>query len=361
MLLLTSIGLLISTLLIARAQANTKTAYQQEQQKATEANQQRARADKRYKQAREAVDYFFRAAANEMDRRQVTDVRKEMLERALVYYQGFLDEREYDPSIEAEAAAARQHVSNIFTELAAFDEFFRLLDRARLLADDGVRRELGLPEVRVDRFNPLGLDFRKGFPGDPRLTPEQRRERLAVAAEEAEAKMNAALTPEQAERLLQIWRQRRGPIAFTDPDVVAALHLSAPQQEKIRAIVAESHRARGGIGGGGQKGGGGPGGPGGFGGGEGPGGPMGRGPGPDGGGRGMMPLVLGPPAPEPRPSSRPTANDGAPAGVQSHGPDQEAINKIFAELTDQQVRVWKELIGSPYNASFQHGFGPQGH
>ena len=54
MLLLASVGLLTSTLLIAREQQKTRAAYVGEQQKATEANQQRANAEQNFIQARDA-------------------------------------------------------------------------------------------------------------------------------------------------------------------------------------------------------------------------------------------------------------------------------------------------------------------
>jgi hypothetical protein len=72
----------------------------------------------------------------------------------------------------------------------------------------------------------------------------------------------------------------------------------------------------------------------------------------------MGALVLGPPSPEPAAMPRPVGNNGARGAGQARGPDQEAISKILAELREQQVRIWKELIGTPYSGAFQHGFGP---
>ena len=259
MLLVTSIGLLISTLLIARAQAKTKTAYEQEQQKSTEAHQQRTRADRRFKQAREAVDFLTRIANQELANQP--DVRREMLEAALGYYQGFLDERENDPAINNEIAAAQSHVSGILRELAAGSEFGRLMFLSGRLKDPAVRAELHLNPLPPSAPDPLGIDFRKLiFSRDWRdLSAEQRSQRLTAAAQEAEDRLNEILTPEQIERLKQISRQARGPNAFTDPDVVAALGLSRDKQERIRSIIAELRpwQRGGGPGGKGGPGGGG--------------------------------------------------------------------------------------------------------
>jgi oligopeptide/dipeptide ABC transporter ATP-binding protein len=132
MLLVSTIGLAVSTFLIAREQGKTHKAYDNERLRANEAtqarllaDQQRANADASFRQARAAVDLFTRVAAEQMDNRMMLDARKQLLEAALGYYEGFLAERRDDPTITEELAAARGRVSGILTELAATDELFQ--------------------------------------------------------------------------------------------------------------------------------------------------------------------------------------------------------------------------------------------
>ena len=106
-LLLLAIGSFISMLLIAREQGKTKKAYDGEKLKAIEADEQRIRAEKSSMQARDAVGFFTRIAADEMDKPEFVTVRKTMLEASLAYYQAFLEECKDDPTIGAELDAAR--------------------------------------------------------------------------------------------------------------------------------------------------------------------------------------------------------------------------------------------------------------
>ena len=102
---------------------------------------------------------FTRVAAEQMDGRMMLDARKQLLEAALVYYQGFLDQRQDDPSIVEELATARSRAAGILTELAAMDNLFRLEASASLVREDAVAKELSLaPEqmVLIDQSETLG-------------------------------------------------------------------------------------------------------------------------------------------------------------------------------------------------------------
>jgi hypothetical protein len=68
---------------------------------------------------------------------------------------------------------------------------------------------------------------------------EQQRKRFADLATKVKAALDQILTPAQNERLAQIARQARGPDAFGDADVVAALTLTREQKEEVRRIRAE--------------------------------------------------------------------------------------------------------------------------
>jgi hypothetical protein len=71
---------------------------------------------------------------------------------------------------------------------------------------------------------------------------EQERQRLELARDQ-ETKVPQLLSPDQLRRFKQIARQFIGPLAFSDPEVVEALHLSADQRNQIRAILDEADYA----------------------------------------------------------------------------------------------------------------------
>ena len=248
MLLLAAVGLLVSTLLIANEQAKTKAAYEGERSRAAEAQEQRTRAEKSFRQAREAVDFFSRIAAEEMDKPEFGDVRRRMLEASLDYYQGFLEDRKGDPSIRAELGAARSRVATLLGELSAVDAFFRVQFRLRLLSEESVRQDLELSPEQVAQVRLVAEDaFGKaagGFQDLGRMTPDEKREKFSGMADATEEALGRVLTPRQAERLRQIYRQVQGPLVFTEPDVVEALSLTVDQRDRIRAVQTEFRDAR---------------------------------------------------------------------------------------------------------------------
>ena len=75
------------------------------------------------------------------------------------------------------------------------------------------------------------------------MTAEQNREHFSKLAGEIQQGL-AALTPAQLTRLQQIYRQDRGPLAFSDADVADALALTADQKSRIRAVQAEFRDVR---------------------------------------------------------------------------------------------------------------------
>jgi hypothetical protein len=69
-----------------------------------------------------------------------------------------------------------------------------------------------------------------------KLAPAQRRRRATAQARVNEAAVHAILTRAQQVRLRQIGLQAEGVGAFREPEVVAALALTARQRERIRTI-----------------------------------------------------------------------------------------------------------------------------
>jgi serine/threonine protein kinase len=236
------LGLLATTVVIAREQGKTKTAYERERERATEANAQRAIADRRYLQAREAVSFFTRVAAEELaDNPQSLQVRKEMLEAALGFYQGLLEEGgNDDPSRSAELAAAQKNASDILTELSAFIRFMHASAPERLLGEQPVHAELGLSREQAREAQAaISAQTRAAFTELGQLTPEEKRDHFNQLADVAAAAQDSVLTPEKATRLRQISRQVSGPLAFSDPEVEQRLRLTPGQKEAVKATQVQ--------------------------------------------------------------------------------------------------------------------------
>jgi hypothetical protein len=145
MLLLVAVGFLTSTLFIARAQSQTKSAYKLEQES--------------FRHAREVVD-FFTTKVNEMENVPggdvIQNIRKEMLEASLVYYQGFVDQRKDDPTLEADLTAARAHVTSLLGELLASEDWDRVSQGPRLLGLSAVQKDLLLSDEQKLKVAELG-------------------------------------------------------------------------------------------------------------------------------------------------------------------------------------------------------------
>src|SRR5262249_19220690 len=79
-----------------------------------EAERERQRAEKNLQQAREAVDRFFTRAAKDMkDQPHMEKIRRALLEDALKFYQGFLEQKGTDPVIRHETARAYLRVAQV--------------------------------------------------------------------------------------------------------------------------------------------------------------------------------------------------------------------------------------------------------
>jgi len=370
MLVLASVGLLTSTLLIAREQQKTRAAYISEQQKATEAKQQRAQAEQSFNQAREAraqaersfsqardaVDFLSRVAADELaGTPESAEVRKEMLEAALDYYQGFLEDHQGATAVGVELDDAQSYVKQILTELSAFEDFDRIDTSAYLLSEPAVQQGLKLSADQISQAASIrtnsstrsfGGDDMPGRPGAPPdfqdMTEEQKQERFAASASKIEASLKALLTPQQLSRLREISRQVRAPASFSDSDVMDQLSLTREQKESVRRAQAGYRIAMRKL----FR----PGGPGGP---DGPHGPGGHGPGGPGGldGPGAPPDADGPGREPP---------DSASAADSQQTQRDLAVGKILASLSASQWETWKKLTGEPFDGIASIEIGPSG-
>jgi hypothetical protein len=321
--LLTAGFSLASREMIRSEQAKTQAAYEAERQRAKE-------AEDRFFLARESVDDMVRVYQEELaDIPQLGAVRRRLLEEALVFYQKLIDQRHDDPTALKELTDTRERVQKILTDLAVLQGDGQIM----LLGEPSVLDDLGLTGAEREQIRDLvrrqedrRFDSVRGY---KELTPEERKQRFLEAARANSEAVAAVLTPKQLGRLKQIAWQAQGPFAFGDADVVAALKLTGPQKERIRAIEAE-------VGWGGpERGPGGPG-PGGFG-----------GPGPGG------------PRPDRPPPRNPDRGPGGP-GMEREQVRKAATEKIMALLTAEQAQRWKDLTGEPFKGTLRRCPPPPG-
>jgi serine/threonine protein kinase len=238
-------ALAASTVLVAREQAKTKSAYEdaraaeaRERQRALEALEQKERAEASFQQARQAVDYFVRFGEEGLGDRPLPQwVHCKLLETALVYYQDFIEQRRNDPSVRADLLASQQRIERILRELALLQGVHEL----EVLTDDAVERELGLSTSQVERITTILAQAREqraeAFRDYRWLSPEEQRRRFKEAAEERMQAVADVLRPVQNRRLGEIMLQHQGVFAFSDPDVARTLGLGAGQRQRIRAIL----------------------------------------------------------------------------------------------------------------------------
>jgi serine/threonine protein kinase len=323
-LLLLAVGFGVSTALIAQEerktwaayeqvkqeQARTKRALHREKQRAREANEQRARAEKSFQQARATVDFLTQVADRELEGDpRLGDIRRRLLEAALVYYKGFVDDRRNDPASHPQLEASRERVTALLGELYASEGFWREMFLTRLLDEKAVREDLGLTEEQARKARQQTESLFKKF--EPlffrtfrQLGPEERKQQLQAMTCEAKQRLADLLTPRRAERLGQIALQQRGAQALSDPEVARTLGLTAAQKQQINTIQAEARKAR----------------------------PRG----PDFG--------------------------GPPRNGWKRDPQEQALNRrLLAVLTAEQEARWVQMMGKPFRGVISPGFkGPCG-
>jgi serine/threonine-protein kinase len=121
-------ALAAGTLLLGRANAHTERARR-------DAQEQRDRAEASSRKARQAVDdYFTQVSENKLLKSPLPGLqplRKELLETALRYYQGFAEEHGDDPALRAELARAFFRVGSIRRDLGARGDAFQAFQQSR--------------------------------------------------------------------------------------------------------------------------------------------------------------------------------------------------------------------------------------
>lgn len=246
---LAALGFSVSTVVVGRAQAKTAEAYRSETRKSAEASRQRARAERNAADAREVVDFLANVASS-MDRPDdFTDAKRAMLDAAVDYYQGFLDELTDRKDQGASLTAAQDKIRKFLDQSLALDAANRAALRSRLLTDSNVQKELRigpaeaaqLPRFANDEFFGRGPGGPDGGPMNGRLSPAERQNYFEQQVKLFDDAVLNVLGVARAERLTQLQRQARGTLTFRDPDVVQLLTLDRAQRAKIRGLRVPSH------------------------------------------------------------------------------------------------------------------------
>jgi len=211
-----------------------------EKQRADEEKLRANEAEKRFRQAREAVDVLIQVSEDELaDNPGAQSTRRRLLGIALGYYEGFIEERRGDTAGQGELLAVQERVKRILYELNLLR---RGLD-VDVLKEPKVQEAL---QVDTDQQTQLASLFLKWnderrtlFENIASLDEDARRRKFVGIAEEHELALAKVLTSRQRERLRQIALQSLGLLAFREAEVIEALDLTAEQRGTIRKISQE--------------------------------------------------------------------------------------------------------------------------
>jgi serine/threonine protein kinase len=281
----------VSNWFIAQANSRTRAALDAERVRAEE-------AEHNFLQAREAVDYMIQISKTELaDRMPLQPIQKRLLETAAVYYQGFIAQYRDNPARNAELLAVQQGLKRVLDDLSVMEGASHLV----LLAEKDVQAELALGDAERQRFDEIAKQFAEQrveqFQGYQHLTPNERRARFLELARASEHVTNSILSERQVKRLAQIRIQLQGFLAFNQPEIAAALHLTESQRQALRQIEAEAF------------------------------------------------LLLG---------ERSEASDAKLRRNAETELSRVAMEKSLAVLTPDQSKRWKELIGDPFRGHLSH-------
>jgi serine/threonine protein kinase len=221
LLILVAIGSLVSAALIGGA-------YERERKRAEE-------ADARFALAKMSVDEMIQFSKEELsDNPMFQGLRKRLLDSALSYYQEFIDLRRDDPAAQKELRETQAQVEAIVADLAVLEG----VGRTQLLRHDPVLDGLDLSAEKRRKIDDMFKRGREKVKSFSRLSSDKRQQSFLELFRAEEKEVNALLSPKEIRRLRQIELQVKGLAAFREPDVVAALKLTAKQREDLRTIEA---------------------------------------------------------------------------------------------------------------------------
>jgi hypothetical protein len=184
---------------------------------------------------------MIRLAEEELGDGPIQDqLRKQLLETALGYYQEFVTTRNDQPESQAELAVTQDRVKKILADLAVLkaDRQNFLLREPAVLDDLQVTADQRTKLIEMHEQHETRRQESPRPPFEGNLHEHHQRS-LAIAREN-EAALAGILTGDQLKRLPQIALQWQGPRVLLDPDVVAALKLSVDQRNQLRIIEYEA-------------------------------------------------------------------------------------------------------------------------
>jgi hypothetical protein len=215
LLLVGLVGLFISNRMIAKEKDRTQ--------------QRAAEAERRFRQARRAVDLLVQVCEEELADMppHLQGVRPRLLAAALEYYQDFIKLEEGNAEVQASLEEGRNRVRRILNELSTLQGSYQLV----VMKAPDVQDALKLSDEQRERIGQLSKQWSEQF-----LANFRNRKRLSALAEENETALAAILDKRQLKRLGQITLQNQGTLPFHESRVIDALRLTAEQQQRIRAI-----------------------------------------------------------------------------------------------------------------------------
>ncbi|MFC1597048.1 protein kinase [Planctomycetota bacterium] len=121
------VSVAIGAMMVAAKERNSRIAAMEAGEREAalrrQADEATRRAEEHRRTAREAVDRLFTKVAEDLEGYpHMTEIRRELLEDALEFYQGFLKEKSDDPEIRLETAYAYGRVGQIQEELGYFSK-----------------------------------------------------------------------------------------------------------------------------------------------------------------------------------------------------------------------------------------------
>lgn len=176
---------------------------------------------------------------------------------------------------------------------------------AGFLANKSVQEELKLDDKQVEKAKELaensGTKMREAFESVQGLEGEERREKMTELMkpinEEATKAIATLLKADQNKRYQQILLQQRGIQSFSTPELQKELKLTDAQKDKIKTITEETNAKRGEI-------------------------------------------------------FQESQGDRQAMMEKMTALRKESLEKVVAELNDDQKKSWKEKLGAPFTIKF---------
>jgi uncharacterized protein YfbU (UPF0304 family) len=219
--------------LISQANNRTKAVLTAERTRAEE-------AERRFSQARQAVDIMIDVSENDLDKPPTQPLQKRLLETALVFYQDFIAQYQDNPNREPDLLSVQKRLQKVLEDLAAIEGAGQLI----LLEEKSVQDDLALDESKKRQIDAITQDINRQRPMLSRdfqdLTPAERREKFLEFARANKRVVKSILDERQHKRLDQIRLQLQGFAAFSEPKVVSSLKLTDSQRQALRQIEGEA-------------------------------------------------------------------------------------------------------------------------